>query len=79
MLASNLLHSNQVPMFLGERLTMKCNLKAQNSAPNWAVKRAPTLAMASPSSWPVLVPSALSGSGAAYLGLWASWRNYGAA
>ena len=36
--------------------------------PNWAVKRTPTLAMASPSSWPVLVPSALSGSGAAYLG-----------
>ena len=35
--------------------------------PNWAVKRTPTLAMASPFSWPVLVPSALSGSGAAYL------------
>ena len=36
-------------------------------APNWAVKRTPTLAMASPFLWPVLVPSALSGSGAAYL------------
>ena len=36
--------------------------------PNCAVKRTPTLAMASPFSWPVLVPSALSGSGAAYLG-----------
>ena len=36
--------------------------------PNWAVKRTPTLAMASPFSWPVLVPSALSGYGAAYLG-----------
>jgi hypothetical protein len=40
----------------------------QNPWPNWAVKRTPALAMASPSSWPVLVPSALSGSGAAYLG-----------
>jgi hypothetical protein len=38
-----------------------------SALPNWAVKRTPTLAMASPSSWPVLVPSALSGSGAAYL------------
>ena len=28
--------------------------------PNWAVKRTPTLAMASPSSWPVLVPCAPS-------------------
>ena len=37
-------------------------------APNWAVKRTPTLAMASPFSWPVSVPYALSGSGAAYLG-----------
>jgi hypothetical protein len=36
-------------------------------APNWAVKRTPTLAMASPFSWPVSVPSAF-GSGAAYLG-----------
>jgi len=36
-------------------------------APNWAVKRTPTLAMASPLSWPVLVPCAF-GSGAAYLG-----------
>ena len=36
--------------------------------PNWAVKRTPTLAMASPLSWPVLVPYALTGSGAAYLG-----------
>ncbi len=47
---------------------MKCNTEAQKSAPNWAVKPTPTLAMASPSSWPVLVPSALAGSGAAYLG-----------
>jgi hypothetical protein len=37
-------------------------------APNWSVKRTPTLSMASPFSWPVLVPSALPGSGAAYLG-----------
>lgn len=36
--------------------------------PNWAVKRTSTLAMASPFSWPVLVPFALLGSGAAYLG-----------
>jgi hypothetical protein len=41
---------------------------AQASWPNSAVKRTPTLAMPSASSWPVLVPSALSGSGAAYLG-----------
>ncbi len=34
---------------------------------NWAVKQMPTLAMASPFSWPVLVPYAF-GSGAAYLG-----------
>ena len=40
-----------------------------SSKPNWSVKRTPTLAMASPFSWPVLVPFALSGSGAAYL-----WR-----
>ena len=40
----------------------------QKMSPNWAVKRTPTLAMASPFSWPVLVPSAFS-SGAAYLGL----------
>jgi hypothetical protein len=36
--------------------------------PNQAVKPTPILAMASPFLWPVLVPSALSGSGAAYLG-----------
>ena len=28
--------------------------------PNWALQRTPTLAMASPSSWPVLVPCAPS-------------------
>ena len=37
--------------------------------PNWAVKRTPTQAMPSAFSWPALVPSALPGSGAAYL-----WR-----
>ncbi len=41
---------------------------AQAQWPNSAVKRTPTLAMPAASSWPVLVPSALSGSGAAYLG-----------
>ena len=46
---------------------MKCNTKAQNSAPNRAVKPTPILAMASPFSRPVLVPSAF-GSVAAYLG-----------
>jgi hypothetical protein len=46
---------------------MRGNAKAPKPAPNWAVKRTPTLAMASPFSWPVLVPSAF-GSGAAYLG-----------
>ena len=40
--------------------------RTQAGAPNWAVKRTPTLAMASPFSWPVSVPSAF-GSGAAYL------------
>ena len=44
---------------------MKCNAIAQDPAPNWAFKRTPTLAMASPFSWPVSVPSALTGSGAA--------------
>ena len=34
--------------------------------PNWSVKRTQTLAMPSAFSWPVLVPSALSASGAAY-------------
>ncbi len=38
--------------------TMKCNTKAQNTAPNWAVKPTPILAMASPFSWPALVPYA---------------------
>ena len=38
-------------------------------APNWAVKRTPTRAMASPLSWPLLVPfSRCAPSGAAYLG-----------
>ena len=38
--------------------------------PNWAVKRTPTRAMASPLSWPLLVPfSRCAPSGAAYLGL----------
>jgi hypothetical protein len=37
----------------------------QNTAPNWAFKPTPTLAMASPFSWPVSVPSALPGCGAA--------------
>ena len=41
----------------------------QKLLPNWAVKRTPTRAMASLFSWPLLVPSALSGSSAAYL-----WR-----
>ena len=37
--------------------------------PNWAVKRTPTRAMASPLSWPLLVPfSRCAPSGAAYLG-----------
>lgn len=36
-------------------------------APNWPVKRTPTRAMPSASSWPLSVPSALTGSGAAYL------------
>ena len=44
------------------------NYFSGRAVPNWAVKRTPTLAMASPSSWPVLVPYALTGSGAAYLG-----------
>jgi len=44
---------------------MKCNAKVENTAPNWAFKPTPILAMASPFSWPALVPSALSGSGAA--------------
>lgn len=44
---------------------MKCITPVKNPAPNWAFKRTPTLAMASPLSWPVSVPSALSGSGAA--------------
>ena len=36
---------------------------------NWAVKRTPTRAMASPLSWPLLVPfSRCAPSGAAYLG-----------
>ncbi len=48
--------------------TMKLHAKAHDPAPNWAVKPTPTLAMPSAFSWPVLVPSALTGSGAAYLG-----------
>ncbi len=37
--------------------------------PNWAVKRTPTRAKASPLSWPLLVPfSRCAPSGAAYLG-----------
>jgi hypothetical protein len=36
------------------------NLKSICHQPNWAVKRTPTQAMASPFSWPVLVPSAPS-------------------
>jgi hypothetical protein len=43
-------------------------INAKAASPNRAVKPTPILAMASPFSWPVLVPSALSGSGAAYLG-----------
>ena len=43
-------------------------MPATQNAPNWAVKRTPTRPMASPFSWALLVPSALSGSGAAYLG-----------
>ena len=38
-------------------------------APNWAVKRTPTRAKASPLFWPLLVPSSrCAPSGAAYLG-----------
>ena len=40
-------------------------VNAMAASPNWAFKRTPTLAMASPFLWPVSVPSALSGSGAA--------------
>ena len=44
-------------------------VKAQAARPNWSVMRMPTLAMASPTSWPVLAPSDFgSGAGAAYLG-----------
>ena len=43
-------------------------LKQTKMWPNWAVKRTPTRAMPDAFSWPVLVPSALAGSGAAYLG-----------
>ena len=53
-----------VPLLHNAGSKMKRNTKAQNPAPNWAFKRTPTLAMASPFSWPVLVPSAF-GSGAA--------------
>jgi hypothetical protein len=56
--------TDQTPVRI-EFSTMERNIKAQNSAPNWAFKPTPTLAMASPFSWPVLVPSALTGSGAA--------------
>lgn len=42
-------------------------VKAQAARPNWSVERTPTLAMASSTSWPVLVPSDF-GSGSAYLG-----------
>jgi len=48
--------------------TMKRGTQAQNSTPNCAVKRPPTLVMASPFLRPLVVPSALAGSGAAYLG-----------
>ena len=42
--------------------------------PNWAVKRTPTRAKASPLSWPLLVPfSRCAPYGAAYLGRWAAW------
>jgi hypothetical protein len=49
----------------GMRIDQQARLKIQSKAasypvPNWAVKRTPTLAMASPSSWPVLVPCAPS-------------------
>ena len=54
-----------VPLLHNAGSKMKRNTKAQNSAPNWAFKPTPTLAMASPFSWPASVPSALSGSGAA--------------
>lgn len=43
--------------------------RANPVVPNWAVKRTPTRAMASPLSWPLLVPfSRCAPSGAAYLG-----------
>ena len=50
------------PMKTSARISRK---QTGESIPS--VKRAPTLAVASPSSWPVLVPSALSGPGAAFL------------
>lgn len=49
-------------------VSVNLNYQAPAIWPNWAVKRTPTLAMPLAFSWPVLVPSALSGSGAAYLG-----------
>ena len=60
---------------VGTRLTPRAAARylrpkplATAHAPNWSVKRTPTQAMPAAFSWPVLVPSALSGSGAAYLG-----------
>ena len=47
---------------------MQIQHRAYAPQPNWAVKRTPTQAMPSAFSWPVLVPYALTGSGAAYLG-----------
>ena len=57
---------------LAPRAAVRClpsKLLATANAPNWAVKPTPTLAMASPFSWPVSVPSTrFAPSGAAYLG-----------
>lgn len=53
---------HQNPIHQRSRPTPTFNYAPQ---PNWSFKRTPTLAMASPFSWPVSVPYALSGSGAA--------------
>ena len=45
-----------------------CITASCRAMPDGSVNRTPTQAMPSAFSWPLLVPSALAGSGAGYLG-----------
>ena len=44
------------PAVISANAATKRNIQAKNAAPNWAFKRTPTRAKASPLSWPLLVP-----------------------